>query len=195
MADQPEYGTSHLSIVDGWGNALAMTTTIEDGFGARQMVNGFLLNNQLTDFSFSPRDAQGRLIANRVQPGKRPRSSMSPTLVFEKSTGQLVMSVGSPGGHMIIHFTTKTLLGVLNWGMTPQQAIDLPNFGFVAGPLVLEAQRFSPAVQDDLRARGTAVREAALPSGVQAIVRRTLNGRDEWISGADPRREGTVMGE
>ena len=195
MADQPEYGTSHISIVDSAGNALAMTTTIEDAFGARQMVKGFLLNNQLTDFSFAPRDAQGRAMANRVQPGKRPRSSMSPTLVFDKATGQLVMSVGSPGGPMIIHFTTKTLLGVLNWGMTPQQAIDLPNFGFVAGPLVLEAQRFSPAVQDDLRARGTAVREVALPSGVQAIVRRTLNGRDEWISGADPRREGTVMGE
>jgi gamma-glutamyltranspeptidase/glutathione hydrolase len=195
MADQPEYGTSHLSIVDGWGNALAMTTTIEDGFGARQMVNGFLLNNQLTDFSFSPRDAQGRLIANRVQPGKRPRSSMSPTLVFDKSTGQLVMSVGSPGGHMIIHFTTKTLLGVLNWGLTPQQAIDLPNFGFVAGPVVLETQRFSAALQDALRSRGTTVREAALPSGVQAIVRRRGDGRDVWMSGADPRREGSVMGE
>lgn len=195
MADQPEYGTSHLSIVDGWGNALAMTSTIEDGFGARQMVNGFLLNNQLTDFSFSPRDAQGRLIANRVQPGKRPRSSMSPTLVFEKSTGQLVMSVGSPGGHMIIHFTTKTLLGVLNWGLTPQQAIDLPNFGFVAGPVVLETQRFSAALQDALRSRGTTVREAALPSGVQAIVRRRGDGRDVWMSGADPRREGSVMGE
>jgi gamma-glutamyltranspeptidase/glutathione hydrolase len=195
MAEQPEYGTSHISIVDGWGNALAMTTTIEDGFGARQMVNGFLLNNQLTDFSFSPRDAQGRPIANRVQPGKRPRSSMSPTLVFDKTTGQLVMGVGSPGGPMIIHFTTKTLLGVLNWGMTPQQAIDSPNFGWVAGPVVLEAQRFSPALQEALRARGTAVREVALPSGVQAIVRRSVNGRDVWVSGADPRREGTVMGE
>jgi gamma-glutamyltranspeptidase/glutathione hydrolase len=96
---------------------------------------------------------------------------------------------------MIIHFTTKTLLGVLNWGMTPQQAIDLPNFGWVAGPVVLEAQRFSPAVQDELRARGTVVRETALPSGVQAIGRRTVKGRDAWISGADPRREGTVMGE
>jgi gamma-glutamyltranspeptidase/glutathione hydrolase len=195
MAEQPEYGTSHISIVDGSGNALAMTTTIEDGFGARQMVNGFLLNNQLTDFSFAPRDAQGRPIANRVQPGKRPRSSMSPTLVFDKPTGQLVMSVGSPGGPMIIHFTTKTVLGVLNWGMTPQQAIDSPNFGWVAGPVVLEAQRFSPVLQDELRARGTAVREVALPSGVQAIVRRAVNGRDVWMSGADPRREGAVMGE
>lgn len=195
MADQPEYGTSHISIVDGWGNALAMTTTIEDAFGARQMVNGFLLNNQLTDFSFLPRDLQGRAIANRVQPGKRPRSSMSPTLVFDKSTGELVMSVGSPGGPMIIHFTIKTVLGVLNWGLTPQQAIDLPNFGFVVGPVVVEAQRFSRAVQDDLRARGTAVRETALPSGVQAIVRRTVNGHEVWMSAADPRREGAVMGE
>jgi gamma-glutamyltranspeptidase/glutathione hydrolase len=195
MADQPEYGTSHISIVDGKGNALAMTSSIEDAFGARQMVKGFLLNNELTDFSFAPRDGQGRPIANRVQPGKRPRSSMSPTLVFDKATGALVMSVGSPGGQMIIHFTTKTLWGVLHWGMTPQQAIDLPNFGFVTGPVVLEAQRFSPALRDDLRARGTAVREAALPSGVQAIVRRSVNGQDVWMSGADPRREGVVMGE
>ena len=195
MADQPEYGTSHISIVDGWGNAVAMTTTIEDAFGARQMVRGFLLNNELTDFSFAPRDAQGRLIANRVQAGKRPRSSMSPTLVFDKATGQLVMSVGSPGGAMIIHFTTKTLLGVLNWDMPPQQAIDLPNFGNVAGPVVLESQRFKPEMQDALRARGAEVREMALPSGLQAIVRREVNGRGVWVSGADPRREGAVMGE
>src|SRR6185369_11820162 len=120
--DQPEYGTSHISIVDGYGNAIAMTTTIEDQFGARQMVSvkggpgGFMLNNELTDFSFAPADAQGQPIANRVQPGKRPRSSMAPTLVFDKGTGQFVMSVGSPGGAVIINFTAKTLYGVLNWG-------------------------------------------------------------------------------
>ncbi|MDB5884762.1 MAG: gamma-glutamyltransferase 1, Threonine peptidase family, partial [Polaromonas sp.] len=119
MADQPEYGTSHISIVDGFGNAIAMTTTIEDQFGARLMTDGgtgkaggFLLNNELTDFSFAPTDAQGKPVANRVQPGKRPRSSMSPTLVFDKASGQLVMSGGSPGGALIIHFTAKTLYGV-----------------------------------------------------------------------------------
>ena len=117
MPDQPEYGTSHISIVDRWGQALAMTTTIEDGWGARLMVNrglglrgGFLLNNELTDFSFTPTDADGKPVANRVEPGKRPRSSMAPTLVFDKASGQLVMSTGSPGGAFIIHFTAKTLL-------------------------------------------------------------------------------------
>ena len=195
MAEQPEYGTSHISIVDGQGNALAMTTTIEDAFGSRQMVKGFLLNNELTDFSFAPRDAQGRLVANRVQPNKRPRSSMSPTLVFDKATGQLVMSVGSPGGAMIIHFTAKTLYGVLNWGLSPQQAIALPNFGSVGGPLVLEGGRFAPATLAALRERGHEVREQALPSGLQAVVKQNSHKQTVWVSGADPRREGLVLGE
>ncbi len=195
MAVQTEYGTSHISIVDAQGNALAMTTTIEDAFGSRQMVRGFLLNNELTDFSFLPRDAQGRRIANRVQPNKRPRSSMSPTLVFDKTTGQLVMSVGSPGGAMIIHFTAKVLYGVLDWGMGPQQALALPNFGTVGGPLVLEAGRFAPTTLLVLRERGHEVREQALTSGIQAVVRRHVNGNPVWVSGADPRREGEVMGE
>lgn len=195
QAEQPEYGTSHISIVDGQGNALAMTTTIEDAFGARQMVKGFLLNNELTDFSLLPRDAQGRPVANRVQGGKRPRSSMSPTLVFDKATGQLVMSVGSPGGAMIIHFTTKTLYGVLNWGLSPQQAIDLPSFGTVGGPVVLEEKRFPPATAAALRARGAEVREQALTSGLQAIVRKRAQDQDLWVSGTDPRREGVVLGE
>ena len=195
MAAQPEFGTSHISIVDGWGNALAMTTTIEDAFGSRQMVKGFLLNNELTDFSFVPRDAQGRAVANRVQANKRPRSSMSPTLVFDKATGQLVMSVGSPGGAMIIHFTSKTLVGVLNWGLSPQQAIALPNFGSVGGPLALEAGRFAPATLAALRERGHEVREQALTSGLQAVVKQNKHGQMLWVSGADPRREGEVMGE
>ena len=195
MLWQPEYGTSHISIVDGQGHALAMTSTIEDAFGSRQMVQGFLLNNELTDFSFAPRDAQGRAIANRVQPNKRPRSSMSPTLVFDKATGQLVMSVGSPGGAMIIHFTAKTLVGVLNWGLSPQQAIALPNFGSVGGPVVLESGRFAPATLGALRERGHEVREQALTSGLQAVVRAPQNGQTVWVSGADPRREGEVMGE
>ncbi|MEP6964414.1 MAG: gamma-glutamyltransferase family protein, partial [Polaromonas sp.] len=130
MADQPEYGTSHISIVDAYGNALAMTTTIEDQFGSRLMTDGgtgkaggFLLNNELTDFSFAPTGADGKPVANRVQANKRPRSSMAPTLVFDKASNQLVMSGGSPGGALIIHFVAKTLYGVLNWGLLPQQAI------------------------------------------------------------------------
>jgi gamma-glutamyltranspeptidase/glutathione hydrolase len=173
-----------------------MTTTIENSFGARQMVRGVLLNNELTDFSFTPRDAQGRPIANRVQANKRPRSSMSPTLVFDKATGELLMSTGSPGGDMIIHFTTKTLIGVLHWGMTPQQAIDLPNFGALGDPMVVEERRFSADTLQSLRARGAEVRELALTSGLQAIVKQPMVGHsNNWISGTDPRREGVVLGQ
>ena len=195
MPDQAEYGTSHISIVDSFGNAIAMTTTIEDGFGARQMVRGFLLNNELTDFSFAPTDASGAPIANRVQPGKRPRSSMAPTLVFDKATGALVMSGGSPGGALIIHYTAKTLYGVLNWGMLPQQAINLPNFASLNGPSVLEEKRFPAATIDALKARGAEVREANMTSGLQAITRGQAHGTPLWMGGADPRREGIVMGD
>ncbi|MEO7392912.1 MAG: gamma-glutamyltransferase [Ramlibacter sp.] len=195
--EQQEYGTSHISIVDGSGNAIAMTTTIEDQFGSRQMVSvkgrsgGFLLNNELTDFSFAPADAEGKPVANRVQPGKRPRSSMAPTLVFDKATGQLVMSGGSPGGALIIHFTAKTLYGVLNWGLNAQQAIDLPNFASLNGPSLLEEKRFPPATVEALRARGAEVREQVMTSGLQAI-QKTPAG---LYGGADPRREGVVMGD
>ena len=195
MPEQIEYGTSHISIVDGHGNALAMTTTIEDGFGARQMVRGFLLNNELTDFSFAPTDASGAPIANRVEPGKRPRSSMAPTLVFDKATGALLMSAGSPGGALIIHYTAKTLYGVLNWGLLPQQAINLPTFASLNGPTVLEEKRFPPATVDALNARGHAVRQAEMTSGLQAITLGRAHGLRMWLGGADPRREGIVMGD
>ncbi|MDD2925511.1 gamma-glutamyltransferase family protein [Rhodoferax sp.] len=196
--EQPEYGTSHISIIDAWGNALAMTSTIEDGWGARLMVNrgsglagGFLLNNELTDFSFAPRDLNGIPIANRVQPGKRPRSSMSPVLVFDKASGQLVMSAGSPGGAFIIHFTAKTLYGVLNWGLDTQQAINLPNFGSLNGPTLLEEKRFPAGTIQALQVRGHDVREMNMTSGLQAI-QRTPTG---FFGGADPRREGVVIGD
>ncbi|SFC54075.1 gamma-glutamyltransferase 1 Threonine peptidase. MEROPS family T03 [Polaromonas sp. OV174] len=202
MPDQPEYGTSHISIVDGFGNAVAMTTTIEDQFGSRLMTDGgtgkaggFLLNNELTDFSFAPTDAEGKPVVNRVQAGKRPRSSMAPTLVFDKASGQLIMSGGSPGGALIIHFTAKTLYGVLNWGMMPQQAIDLPNFGSLNGPSLLEEKRFAPATVEALRARGAEVREVTMTSGLQAITRGQAHGTPVWLGGADPRREGVVMGD
>ena len=202
MPDQIEHGTSHISIVDSFGNALAMTTTIEDQFGSRLMTDGgtgkaggFLLNNELTDFSFAPTDAEGKPVANRVQAGKRPRSSMAPTLVFDKATNQLVMSGGSPGGALIIHFTAKTLYGVLNWGLMPQQAIDLPNFASLNGPTLLEEKRFAPATVEALRARGAEVREQTMTSGLQAITRGQAHGMQMWMGGADPRREGLVMGD
>ena len=191
MANQPEYGTSHISIVDAQGNAIAMTTTIEDVFGSRQMVKGFLLNNELTDFSFAPADASGTPIANRVQPGKRPRSSMSPTLVFDKDSGKLLMSAGSPGGALIIHYTAKTLYGTLNWGMNAQQAINLPNFGSANGPTLLEQKRFPVDTVDALKGKGHEVREMDMTSGLQAI-QKTSTG---YFGGADPRREGMVMGD
>ncbi len=198
MPDQPEYGTSHISIVDRYGHALAMTTTIEAGFGSRLMVNtgqgragGFLLNNQLTDFSFTPADAQGQPVANRVEPGKRPRSSMSPTLVFDKASGELLMSAGSPGGALIIHFTAKTLLATLQGGLSPQAAIDLPNFGTTGGPALLEEKRFDTATVQALRERGHTVNETAMTSGLQAL-QRAPSG---WLGGADPRREGVVAGD
>lgn len=199
MPEQPEYGTSHISIVDArGGNALAMTSTIEDAWGSRQMVNrgaglagGFLLNNELTDFSFTPTDATGIPIANRVQAGKRPRSSMAPILVFDKATDQLVMSAGSPGGALIIHFTAKTLYGVLNWGLNTQDAINLPNFASLNGPTLLEEKRFPPATIEALKARGHEVLEINMTSGLQAI-QRTASG---YFGGADPRREGVVIGD
>ncbi|MDU7588719.1 MAG: gamma-glutamyltransferase, partial [Acidovorax sp.] len=181
---------------------VAMTTTIEDQFGSRQMVStssarsgGFLLNNELTDFSFAPRDAQGRPIANRVEPGKRPRSSMAPTLVFDKASGRLLMSGGSPGGALIIHYTAKTIYGIFNWGLTPQQAINLPNFGNLNGPTLLEEKRFTSTTIDNLRARGAEVREMNMTSGLQAITRSEVHGKPMWLGGADPRREGVVMGD
>ena len=202
MPEQIEYGTSHISIVDGNGRAVAMTSTIEDAFGARQMVNvqpglsgGFLLNNELTDFSFAPRDGAGLPVANRVEPGKRPRSSMAPTLVFDKGTGAVLMSGGSPGGALIIHFVAKTLYGVLNWGLTPQTAINLPNFASLNGPTVLEDKRFPATTIDTLKARGHEVREANMTSGLQAISRSPNQARPAWLGGADPRREGIVMGD
>jgi gamma-glutamyltranspeptidase/glutathione hydrolase len=198
MPAQPEHGTSHVSIVDGDGHAVAMTTTIEAQFGARVMTDGgtglaggYLLNNQLTDFALAPTDATGRPVANRLQPGKRPRSSMSPTLVFDARDGRLLMTLGSAFGPAIIHATAKTLLGTLQWGLDAQQAVALPNFGSLGGPVLLEAGRFPAATAEALRGRGHAVVEPELTSGLQAI-QRTPDG---WFGGADPRREGVARGD
>jgi len=186
--------TSHISIVDAAGNALSMTTTIEDAFGSRQMVRGFLLNNQLTDFSFDPADANGP-VANRVQPGKRPRSSMAPTLVFEKGTNKLVLSTGSPGGSAIINYVAKVLVGTMDWGLNVQQAISLPNFGSRNGPTELEQGRILDSVVEQLKAKGHNVRLMEQTSGLQGIMRINIHGEEMWFGGADPRREGIVKGD
>lgn len=198
MPEQVEYGTSHVSIVDGQGHALAMTSSIEAAWGAHLMVNrgqglagGFLLNNQLTDFSFIPRSESGAPIANRVEPRKRPRSSMTPVLVFERPRGDFLLSGGSPGGAYIIHYTSKLLYGTLHWGLDVQQAINLPNFAAFGGPVLLEEQRFPQGTAAALRQRGHRVQEQALTSGLQAI---QVRGKGLY-GGADPRREGTVKGD
>lgn len=189
FAEAHENGTSHISVIDGAGNAVAMTTTIEDGFGARIMVRGFLLNNELTDFAFAPEEG-GKPVANRVEPGKRPRSSMAPTLVFHRD-GSLVAALGSPGGSSIINYVGKTLIALLDWGMDPQEAVDLANFGSRNGPTELErgteAESWAPA----LEARGHGVKVMEQTSGTQAIV-VTANG---LAGGADTRREGVAVGD
>ncbi len=197
--------TSHISVVDGFGNAVAMTTSIEDAFGARLMVRGFLLNNQLTDFSFLPRESDGEggmipdgaLVANRVQPGKRPRSSMAPTLVFDRATNRLVATLGSPGGALIINYVAKTIVGLLDWRLDVQRAISLANFGSRnTGPTEVEEGRVSAGLIEQLKARGHDVRAIPMTSGLQAIVRvRLPDGRSGWAGGADPRREGVALGD
>jgi gamma-glutamyltranspeptidase/glutathione hydrolase len=198
------FATSHISVVDAFGNAVSMTTSIEDMFGSRLMVRGFLLNNQLTDFSFLPRESDesggtrtdGALVANRVQPGKRPRSSMTPTLIFERATGRLFATLGSPGGSQIINYVGKTIVGVLDWNLDIQQAIALPNFGSRNGPTEVEAGKASSDLIEALRARGHDVRAIALMSGLQGIVRGARSdGTTFWIGGADPRREGVALGD
>jgi len=182
--------TSHVSIVDKYGNALAMTTTIEDAFGSRLMTKGgFLLNNELTDFSFAPVE-EGKPVANRVEAGKRPRSSMAPTIVYD-SKGRVYMVVGSPGGSAIINYVAKALVGVLDWNLDPQAAIDLPNVGSRNGPTELEKGTSAVALKPKLEALGHETEVMDHTSGLQAIVRT----RTGWIGGADPRREGTAKGD
>ena len=182
--------TSHLSVVDGDGNAVAMTTSIEDAFGSRQMTaGGFLLNNQMTDFSFAP-EVDGRPVANRIEPGKRPRSSMAPTIVYDRN-GRVFMVAGSALGANIINFVAKTLLGVVDWKLDPQAAVALPNFGSTNGPTELERGTAVAGLAPKLEALGHDVQVVERTSGTQVIV-RTPQG---WIGGADPRREGTVRGE
>ncbi len=203
---QPEHGTSHISVVDRYGNAAAMTTTVESAFGSFHMVDGFLLNNQLTDFAAEPAAPDGTPVANRLEPGKRPRSSMAPTLVFDRDAGgrrgALAYVTGSPGGAVIIQFVVKTLVGVLDWGLDPQQAVSAVSFGAGNSP-VTGVGGEHPAIDttDDgahdplvrrLRELGHEVSVAPQSSGL-SVLRR--DGDEGWTGGADPRREGVVLGD
>ncbi|TCZ55432.1 gamma-glutamyltransferase [Roseicella aquatilis] len=190
---QPENGTSHFSILDGEGHAVAMTTTIEDSFGARLVVRGMLLNNELTDFSFLP-EIGGRPVANRVAPGKRPRSSMSPTIVFGRD-GLPAAVLGSAGGGRIIGHVAQTLVAMLDWGMEPQAAVALPRIGALDRRIELEAGTSAAGLAPALEARGFPVEVRTMTSGLHAI--RILRGPEgvRLQGGADPRRDGVVLGD
>jgi gamma-glutamyltranspeptidase/glutathione hydrolase len=186
-ADIPS--TTHLVAVDRDGNAVSMTSTIESEFGSKIFVHGFLLNNQLTDFALNPEDAEGKPVANRVEAGKRPRSSMAPLIVLREGRPFLLM--GSPGGSSIINYVAKSLIGVLDWRLDVQQAIDLPNMGSRNRDTELEKGSPLEVLQQDLRQRGHRVTIMPLPSGVQAI----MITRDGLQGAADPRREGVAAGD
>jgi gamma-glutamyltranspeptidase/glutathione hydrolase len=178
-----ESGTSHFSIVDARGDIVSMTTTIETVFGSRIFVRGFLLNNQLTDFDFEPGGA------NAVAPGKRPRSSMAPAIVLRGN--QPVLSVGSPGGSMIINYVAKALVGTLDWKLSLQAAFELPNFGSRNGPTLIEQGSRYESLAPPLEGRGHQVDKIPLASGLHGVER--IPGG--WRGGADPRRDGAVRGE
>jgi gamma-glutamyltranspeptidase/glutathione hydrolase len=183
-------GTSHFVIVDARGNVVSMTTTVEGLFGSQRMAGGFFLNNQLTDFSFRPVDESGAPIANAVAPGKKPRSSMSPTIVFRD--GHFELAVGSPGGNAIIAYVSKALVGMLDWNLSPQQAVDLPNVIARAAPIA-ELSRIDPTIIEQLSAMGHAFRtnrSAGEGSGLHAV-RVLADGR--LAGAADTRREGRAV--
>jgi gamma-glutamyltranspeptidase / glutathione hydrolase len=202
----PEHGTSQVSIIDAQGNAVALTTTVESAFGSFHMVDGFILNNQLTDFSAEPVGPDGTPVPNRVEPGKRPRSSMAPTLVFTltdpaKGKRQLYAVAGSPGGSVIIQFVVKTLVGMIDWGLDPQQSVSAVDFGAANTPktnvggehpnIDIANNGDNDSLVQGLRKLGHQVDLADQSSGLSAISR----DRSGWVGGADPRREGLVMGD
>ena len=160
-------GTSHFSIADQYGNRLSMTTTIESGFGSRVMTRGFLLNNELTDFSFRP-EKDGKPVANRVESGKRPRSSMSPTIVMQD--GQPVLLTGSPGGSRIINYATQSVIAILDWGMDPQDAVAMPHVVNRNGKTDVEEGTEAEQLIPELEALGHEINIRSLTSGLHSIL-------------------------
>lgn len=194
---QPEYypgepkqeeGTTHISIIDRYNNVLSMTSSIESAFGSHHMANGYFLNNQLTDFSFQPRDEAGNLIANRVEPGKRPRSSMSPVIVFD-SDGEPFLVIGSAGGSRIIGYVLQRIISVIDWGIEIQTALDMPNI-IARGPALEFEDIIVPEFPEALREFGHEVEVGPQNSGLTAI--RVIDSG--FLGAADPRREGRAMG-
>ncbi len=182
-------GTSHLSVVDDRGQVVAMTTTIEFAFGSETMANGFLLNNELTDFSFDP-VLNGKPVANAPGPGKRPMSAMSPTIVFD-AKGRFAIATGSPGGPAIIGYVAQDLIALIDGHMSPQEAAALPHPFNPNGPTLLEKGTSLEALRDPLTAMGHTVVLYNLESGTHTIA-RVPGG---YIGGADPRRDGVALGD
>jgi len=182
-------GTTHFVVVDGEGDVVSLTASVESIFGSARMAGGMFLNNQLTDFSFRPEDKNGNKVANRIEPEKRPRSSMSPTIVLDQD-GEFLMATGSPGGNSIIAYTAKTLVGVFDWGLTPQQAVDLPNLVARGAKVRIEKDRASDNVIEGLKSYGFNVQESAGENSGLSVIYRDKSGRLQ--GGVDPRREGTI---
>jgi gamma-glutamyltranspeptidase / glutathione hydrolase len=187
---QPERGTSHFVAVDRWGDVASETSTIESSFGSGLMVNGYYLNNELTDFSFEP-EKDGCPVANRVEGGKRPRSSMSPTIVYGPD-GKVLLAVGAAGGSTIPAQVAKVIIGVLDFHLTAQQAVALPMIYAPDDTVRVESGTFLEAMAPQLRALGHNV-EFLPPGTFKANAIERLNGR--WVGGADPRSEGAVISE
>lgn len=199
-----EWGTSHISIIDQEGNQVALTTSIESQFGSRIWVEGFFLNNQLTDFAFGP-SFQGRPVVNRIEPHKRPRSSMAPLIILDQDQ-QAVMTIGSAGGSNIINFIAKTLLGLLAWDLDLQEAIALPNFGSRNQETELEISFYWDTIAPELLQRGHRLKYVDYPSGTQGIIKSStpylrrsapqeLTPKSYLFGAADPRRLGLALGE
>ncbi|MGI4778146.1 MAG: gamma-glutamyltransferase family protein [Janthinobacterium lividum] len=201
-----EHGTTHLTIVDKEGNVVTMTTTVESTLGSYHMSHGIMLNNQLTDFAASPVDGAGLPVANRVAPGKRPRSTMAPTMVFNGTgPGDFLMATGSPGGGTIIQYVVKTVVGALDWGLDAQQATSLVDFG-ASNSVTTAVGGEHPNVDTTnngandpliagLRALGHTVSTGAQSSGISTVIRRTTATTSVLDGGADPRREGIALGD
>ena len=194
MLSTPENGTTQFTIVDAYGNVASVTSTVEGSMGSYHMVDGFLLSNQLTDFAASPMDSAGVLVANRVEGNKRPRSTMTPMLVFKDNN--FYLATGSPGGAAIIQYVVKSLVADLDWQLNPQQAANLVNFGannsattnIDGSNTALDLQSLVAALQ----AKGHRINQGAQTSGI-ATLRRNANG--SYTGGVDPRREGLVLGD
>ncbi|WP_211297651.1 gamma-glutamyltransferase family protein [Ottowia oryzae] len=195
-----EHGTTHLSIVDAYGNVVSMTSTVESSMGSFHMVDGFLLTNQLTDFSSQPVDGAGNAVANAVAGGKRPRSTMAPTLVFRGTQpGDFLMATGSPGGGTIIQYVLKTVVGALDWGLDAQQATSLVDFG-ASNSVTTNVDGANTtldltALVAGLKAKGHTVSTSAQSSGISTIMRVKKNGAMMLEGGVDPRREGIILGD